>query len=119
MQSTKKVGDEWELVAIKYLQRNEYQILDTNFRFWRFGEIDIICEKEGRIHFVEVKFRTNLKFGNPEESVTKSKLRKSKKTIEFYVLKNWLDFGKIQFDVISILKGEESYKLKHYKNLGI
>jgi len=36
MQTTKQKGDEGELIAIKYLQKNNYIIRDTNFKFGRF-----------------------------------------------------------------------------------
>lgn len=119
MISTKQKGDIWELVAIKYLQNKWYKILDTNFKFWRFWEVDIICEIDWITCFVEVKYRSNTKFWFPEESITKQKLFKFRKTIEYYVVKNNLDFEKIRFDVIAILKWEKSYKLKHYKNIEI
>lgn len=119
MQSTKQTGDNWEIIAIKYLQKNWYIIKDTNFKFWRFWEIDIICKKNGMTSFIEVKYRNSTSYWIPEESITKSKLFKFKKTIEYYVVKNKLDFEKIQFDVITILKEISSYKVKHYKNIQI
>lgn len=119
MQSTKQTGDNWEIIAIKYLQKNWYTIKDTNFKFWRFWEIDIICELDWKTSFIEVKYRNNTNFWIPEEAITKSKLFKFKKTIDYYVVKNKLDFEKIQFDVITILKEISSYKVKHYKNIQI
>jgi putative endonuclease len=119
MQSTKQTGDNWEIIAIKYLQKNWYIIKDTNFKFWRFWEIDIICEKAWKTSFIEVKYRNNTSYWIPEEAITKSKLFKFKKTIDYYVVKNRLDFEKIQFDVITILKEISSYKVKHYKNIQI
>ncbi len=117
--SNTKTGNIWELVAIKYLQRHNYQILDTNFKFWRFWEVDIIAKFEWKIIFIEVKYRSNLNFWSPEESVTKSKLKKCKKTIDFYLAKNQYDFENIRFDVIAILKWKTSYKITHYKNIEI
>jgi putative endonuclease len=119
MHTTKEIGDKWELIAIKYLQKNDYKIIDTNFKYGKFWEIDIVCEKEGMICFIEVKYRNNLYFWEPEEAITKSKLHKSKRTVDYYVMKNHLNFERIRFDVITILKGKGSYQLKHYKNLEI
>ncbi|MDD2907710.1 MAG: YraN family protein [Candidatus Gracilibacteria bacterium] len=119
MLSTKNKGDAGELIAIKYLQKYNYIIKDTNFKFGRFGEVDIIAFKDGITVFLEVKYRISIKFGAPEESITKFKLFRFRKTIEYYTVKNHLSFEKIRFDVITILKGEKSYKLKHYKNLEI
>lgn len=119
MNSTKKVWDIWEIIAIKYLQKNEYNIIDTNFKFWRFWEIDIVAKKGDLIIFIEVKYRENLKFWTPEEWITKSKLKKFSRTIDYYCYKNKVNHEKIRFDIIAILKGESSYKVTHYKNLSI
>ncbi len=119
MNNTKNKWDEWELVAIKYLLNKGYKITDYNFKFGRFWEIDIIANKLWITYFFEVKYRTGFKYWYPEESITQNKLFKFKKTIEYYVIKNKLSFEKIQFDVISIIKWDNSYKLKHYKNLEI
>lgn len=117
MQTTKKKWDKGELIAIKYLQKNGYRIIDTNFKYGRFWEVDIVCEKDEITCFVEVKYRNSLYFWEPEEAITKTKLHKAKKTIDYYVVKNRLSFERIRFDVIAILKGENSYKVKHYKNV--
>lgn len=117
MDNTKVTWNKWELIAIKYLQNNWYIILHTNFTFWRFWEIDIISKKDDLTIFIEVKYRKNLNFWIPEESIIPKKLKKCKKTIDYYVIKNWLNFEKIRFDVITILKWEKNYHIKHYKNL--
>lgn len=119
MQSTKQKWDKWEIIAIKYLQKNNYTIKDTNFKFGRFWEIDIIANIDDLTCFIEVKYRNNDNYGIPEEAITKNKLFKFKKTIEYYVVRNRLDFEKIRFDVITILRWEKSYKVTHYKNVQI
>ena len=119
MPSTKQVWDTWELIAIKYLQKKWYKILDTNFKFGRFGEIDIIAQNDWLTCFIEVKFRKNIVYGIPEEAITKTKLAKFWKTIEYYCMTKNIDMEYIQFDVITILKWNTSYSLKHYKNLYI
>jgi len=119
MQSTKNKGDEWEIIGIKYLQKKWYKILDTNYKFWRFWEVDIIAKLDNLIVFIEVKYRTNTNYWLPEEAITYNKLRKCKKTVEYYVVKNKYDFENIRFDVITILRETSSYKVKHYKNIQI
>jgi putative endonuclease len=64
----------------------------------------LIAKKDDIVVFIEVKYRNNISYGLPEESVTPNKLRKCKKTVEYYVVKNRLSFEKIRFDVITILK---------------
>ena len=119
MNSNKKQWDIWELVAINYLQKKWYKILDTNFKYWRFWEIDIVSKIANLTVFIEVKYRENLNFWTPEESITKSKLAKFSKTIDYYCFKNNISTERIRFDAITILKWEKSYKLKHYENLSL
>lgn len=68
-----------ESLAAKVYEKDGYKILDKNF-FNRFGkqlgEIDLIAFKPGLIVFVEVKTRTNEKFGTPAEAVDRQKRRK-------------------------------------------
>ena len=115
----KKTGDKGEIVAIRYLQKNGYSIRDTNFKFWRFWEIDIIAQKGDRTYFFEVKYRKNLWYGTPEEAIIYQKLKKCRKTLEFYCKKHSISFESIQFDVITILKQVSSYRVSHYKNIEI
>ncbi|HCS10675.1 MAG TPA: hypothetical protein DIV40_04380, partial [Clostridiales bacterium] len=56
----KNKGFEYEKIAKKYLRYNNYKILEVNF-ISKFGEIDIIAEKNDRLHFIEVKGRINAK----------------------------------------------------------
>ena len=119
MESNTQIWNSGEVIAIKYLQKHSYQILDTNFKFGRFGEVDIIAKKNWKIIFIEVKYRSSEAYWLPEEAITKYKLSKCKKTAEFFLAKNQYDFENIRFDAITILKQEKSYKITHYKNIEI
>lgn len=112
----KKSWDQAEIIAIEYLKKKGYKLLETNFKFSIFWEVDLICEYEWKTIFIEVKYRSSEKFWIGEESITKNKLFKLQKTIEYYCVWHHIDFEHIQFDVISLLKWEKSYKLTHYKN---
>lgn len=115
----KKTGDIGEVIAIEYLQKHNYHIKDTNFKFWRFGEVDIIAEKDGKYYFIEVKYRSHLWYGTPEESITPYKLRKCRKTVEYYCVTHRIDFDDIEFQVITILKQKASHRVTQYKNVEI
>ena len=117
MQS-KKVGDRAEIIAIEYLQKHGYHIVDTNFKFGRFWEIDIIARLQDITVFIEVKYRSSERFGTPEESITPTKLFKFQKTMEYYCKKNNLNFEQIRFDIITINKQDHKYRITHYKNQG-
>lgn len=125
--NTKELGVLGEKVAVNFLRKRGYKILDKNYspRFVsgpQRGEIDIVAKKENVISFIEVK--TLVSGGHssaisPEDKVDYWKQRKILKMAE-----NWLMEKKIvldspwQIDVISIRIDSESKKAKirHFKN---
>ena len=70
-----EVGKLGEKAARKFLKKRGYRIRETGFRC-RHGEIDIIAQKKDWLVFVEVRTKSNLDFGNPEESITQAKKEK-------------------------------------------
>lgn len=74
-----------------------YSICDRNFHS-RFGEIDIIAQKDGVLHFFEVKYSKNY---NPIERITPSKLAKIIKTIDYYMYKKRFDID-YQIDAVLV-----------------
>lgn len=118
-ESTKKIWDKAELIAIEYLQRKGYKILDTNFKFGRFWEIDIIAVHEGYTTFFEVKYRSSEKYGAAEESITKSKLYKIFKSAQVYCKQNNINYEDMKIEAIVIEKHSDKYRLKHYRNIEI
>ena len=70
-----EVGKLGEESARKFLKKRDYRILETNFRC-REGEIDIIAQQGDYLVFIEVRTKSNLDFGTPEESVTSRKKQK-------------------------------------------
>lgn len=97
------IGKEGEKIAYEFLKKEGYDIIATNYRCL-YGEIDIIAFESDFLVFIEVKTRKNLKYGFPEEAVTKRKQEKLVKVASYYMnICNIID-RKIRFDVISILK---------------
>ncbi len=115
----KKTGDQGEIIAIEYLQKHGYEIRETNFRFGKFWEIDIIASLGGRYSFIEVKYRSHLGYGYPEEAIIPQKLRKCYKTLEYYCVRHGIPESARQFDVIAILRKESSHQVTHYRNIEI
>ncbi|MFA5316682.1 MAG: YraN family protein [Dehalococcoidales bacterium] len=66
------IGILGENIARDFLLRKGYQIISKNYRC-PYGEIDIIARDDDCLVFVEVKTRTSLEFGHPEESITATK----------------------------------------------
>jgi putative endonuclease len=67
-----EVGKLGEKAAQRFLKKRDYRIRETGFRC-RHGEIDIIAQKKDYLVFVEVRTKSNLDFGTPEESITQAK----------------------------------------------
>ena len=64
-----------EKLAKDFLKRRGYRILETNYRCPE-GEIDIVAKHKDSLVFVEVRAKTSLGFGSPEESITPAKQEK-------------------------------------------
>jgi putative endonuclease len=107
--SSSKVGSSFESQAAQFFQKNNYKILNRNYRAGH-KEIDLIVQKGDTIAFVEVKAAKSKSLGHPIERVTKKKrenlIYAAKQFLSDSNLRN-LDF---RFDVITFLNG----KLEHY-----
>ncbi len=117
--TSKKTGKSGEEMAEKYLCTSGYEIVATNF-FSRFGEIDIIAMKDGKLIFVEVKTRKSTLFGEPAEAFTYKKRIKIIKTGLYFLNSSrqnlpsaWrIDFIGIKLDGRGKLK-----EIEHIKNI--
>ena len=121
----RRKGDKGEEVAFLYLKNNGYKILDRNYEN-RFGEIDIIAQKDKEIIFVEVKTRRvegdKIEGDDelyPERNVDWKKQGKLIRAAEYYLIENkYPDDTSWQIDVIGVELDEEIRKanLRHIKN---
>ncbi|MGE4555140.1 MAG: YraN family protein [Candidatus Paceibacterota bacterium] len=116
---TRSIGQIGEDLAVKYLKKKDYQILERNFRK-KWGELDIVCwdKKTQELVFVEVKTTQSSSSILPEESLTFLKKQKIKKAILSYLLKTKKEI-KWRFDLISIIIFNLSplkYEVNHYRN---
>jgi len=73
--SRQEVGKLGEKLARKFLQKRGYHIQETNFHC-REGEIDIVAQQKDYLVFIEVRTKSSLDFGSPEESITSAKKEK-------------------------------------------
>jgi putative endonuclease len=103
-----KIG---EKLAVEYLQKNGYEILETNWIFQK-AEIDIIAQKENILAIVEVKTRSSIDFGLPQDFVKPNKIQLLVKAVNEYVITNELDI-EVRFDIIAIHKDRNEFKLEH------
>ena len=101
----KLLGNSGEKLAVKYLKKNKYEILATNFTT-HVGEIDIIAKDNEYIVFIEVKTRTSDLFGAPSEAVNREKQRKYGKVAQEFLIKNRLTDSPCRFDVVEVINKE-------------
>jgi len=114
----RKIGDIGEQIAVDYLKKQGYYILERNFQK-PWGEIDIIVQKDKEIIFIEVKTRTSPGLAFPEENVGFNKKKKLIRTAQTYLLeKNYPVETSWQIDVIAVELNLQTRKanLKHIKN---
>ncbi|MFA6536376.1 MAG: YraN family protein [Candidatus Paceibacterota bacterium] len=135
--SKKQIGNLGEGIACNFLIKKDFLILARNY--WKkWGEIDIVAEKGEITHFVEVKTvsrensesdmgkvpRENLADNSgsyrAEDNVHPWKLKRLSRTIQSYLLeKNFSDYQKWQFDVITVQVnlGDKRAKIKHLEDI--
>ena len=96
-----KLGEE---LAVDFLKKEGYTILATNWIFQK-AEIDILA-------VVEVKTRSSIEFGLPQDFVKPKKIQLLVKAVDAYVTLNEIDVN-VRFDIIAIHKEKESFAIEH------
>ena len=94
------VGQEWEELAARHLERAGYRILARNYRT-KAGEIDFVAQDGTTLCFIEVKGRHTLAFGAPAEAVTAEKQRRIWNAAQLYLQKQRVR-PVCRFDVVAI-----------------
>ncbi|GAB4040442.1 YraN family protein [Spirosoma jeollabukense] len=109
-----ETGKQGELEAVQYLQQKGYEIMTRNYRY-QHAEIDLIAKKGKLLVFVEVKTRTNLSYGNPEEFVSYTKAKLVMKAAENYIFANdWLH--DIRFDIVAVTLAGNELRINHIED---
>ncbi len=114
----REIGIEGENIAIRYLVRQGYQIIEKNYRS-KFGEIDIVVKDKNTIVFVEVKTRSNLAYGRPVEAINYKKINHLRHTAQQYIQWKGLNDCGCRFDAIEVLLGSlyTKPKVNHIQNI--
>ncbi len=109
---SREKGDFAEKKAISFLQDLNFQIIEQNFYAKKLGEIDIIATKNSVYHFCEVK--SALDYETAINNITKSKLSKIKRSVDYYLQTKKLD---VAFCIDAIIVTDES--IDFIENLSI
>lgn len=119
MNQNQVMGKLGEDLATRYLEKKGVKILERNFRC-RQGEIDIIGKEKKELVFVEVKTRSNQKYGKPAEAVTPIKRKHINRAIEFYLYTHQLTNEQVRIDIMEVYidnQEEKTYKINHIQNI--
>lgn len=114
--SSSEIGKNGEFLAANYLINSGYKILKKNFHFGRFGEIDIIAEKDDVIVFFEIKVQGTDSFGDSKFWITSKKQEKLKKAAEGYLYVNKIQGRDCRFDAIFIDLRKKTPLIEHIEN---
>jgi putative endonuclease len=109
-----KIGEE---LAVEFLKKNNVKILEVNWHYSRFGEIDIIALDKNILSFVEVKTRTTENFGHPLEAINKKKMLQIHSIAQAYIHeKPDIKVKGYRFDAVSVILSKEP-KITHHKDI--
>ena len=119
---TQKTGELGENLAVKFLLKQDFSILDRNYTK-KWGEIDIIAEKANKIYFIEVKSvsretlkevtRDTLDQYHPEDNMHPWKLKRLSRTIQTYLLSNKIsDEKEWQVDLLVVFLSRKDKKAR-------
>ena len=112
---TQKIGEIGEDLACKFLEKGGFSVIERNYTK-KWGELDIVAEKDNKIHFVEVKSVTrvtsevgvtrvtNQDEYRPEENVHPGKIKRLHRAIQTYLLERKIkDNQEWQLDIAVVL----------------
>ena len=116
--NNRQLGQYGENIAAQFLERRGFNIVFRNFQT-RWGEIDLVAEKAGRLHFVEVKTRSGIDYGAGEEAIGRLKQQRLLGAAKMYIAKFQPSEKFYQIDSISLLlnKVQKTAKIRYLENI--
>ncbi len=115
--NNKTKGKQGELLAVEYLKNKGIKIIETNWHYSRFGEIDIIAEDKKNLVFIEVKTRSSLNFGHPLEAINNRKMAQINSVAMAYINQNSdKKYKGYRFDAIAVILSKNP-EITHYKDI--
>lgn len=123
--NSQKIGELGEDIACKHLEKNGYSLLGRNYTK-KWGEIDIIAQKDNVLYFIEVKSKSvssldfvsqkfdqkDIEANRPEENMHPWKLKRLRKVVETYLISRRLGYTDWQFDLLIVYLDLEKRKAR-------
>jgi putative endonuclease len=112
----RKLGEQFEQQACRYLQKQGLKLKERNADF-RVGEIDLVMQDGDTLVFVEVRFRAQQGFGGAAASVDRRKQQKLIKAAQLYLLKHFANNPPpCRFDVVAMEDNQQGPSINWIKN---
>lgn len=108
------LGQEGEEMAVAFLRKKGYSILERNYRFQK-AEVDILAQKGKVLAAVEVKTRSTPDFGDPQDFVKKKQINLLVKAVDHFVNDQKLDV-QVRFDIIAIIRNKMGTRIEHLED---
>lgn len=108
------IGKKGEEIAVAYLDKNGYEILERNWKFEK-AEVDIIAQKDNLLVAVEVKTRTTDAFGLPQDFLKPAQIKRLVKAVDEYMQLHKIK-NEVRFDVIAIILHKNDHTLEHIED---
>ena len=115
MSSRKAIGDRGEAEVAKYLRKQGYTLLGSQWRC-RFGELDLIAKsRKGVVCFVEVKLRSENAIAMPREFVDSRRQERLRTAAAAYLSQHELD-APVRFDVAEVYMENGALRVEYLEN---
>ncbi|MDR1016421.1 MAG: YraN family protein [Coriobacteriales bacterium] len=109
-------GRQGEDIALRYLKEDGAQIVERNYRC-SSGEADLIFREDQTLVFAEVKTRSGIEYGLPEDSVTRAKRKRYEQIALNYLAGHACPSCRVRFDVIAItMISPNQVLLRHHRD---
>ncbi len=115
MNQRQAFGKAGEDLAVRYLKKKGYKVIQQNYTC-PLGEIDIIARQKKTIVFVEVKTRRSLSFGSAKLAITPHKQRKISMTALYYLKSSQQMDQDARFDVVTVQSAGDSQEIDLIQN---
>lgn len=116
MGNLRRRGQQAEALAAHYLEQRGYRLVARNVHIGRLGEIDLIAYDGEVLVFVEVKARSSVRWGLPEEALTPRKRRFLMRAARAYLVLNGIEHTPCRFDVVAIDLWTHPPQIRLYQN---
>lgn len=111
-----QVGQTGETAARRYLENLGYRIIESNYRC-PIGEIDLIARDNRTVVLAEVRTRTSLAFGSPEESITVEKARRLRRLALYYLQATRQGENSSRIDLLAVMLDKKSLEVQSIRHI--